>query len=75
MTARGWEILAAVAVARGAVWAWMAKYRPKAPCRWCRGQKKVGTSERWRERKCWRCGGTGERTVLGAGLFHGGWGK
>jgi hypothetical protein len=76
LTARGWELLAAVAGVRAAVWLWMARYRPTAPCRWCRGQKKVGTSKRWRERRCWRCGGTGQRTVWGARMLRGGrWGK
>jgi DnaJ-class molecular chaperone len=77
LTDRGWGILIAFAAAGVVVWAWRAKYRPKAPCLRCRGSKRVGTSKRWRDRKCKRCGGTGERMVLGAGLFNGGrgWGK
>jgi hypothetical protein len=72
VTARGWEILAAFAVGCVAYWAWMARYRPTAPCRWCRGRKKVGNRKRWRKRKrCRRCGGTGERTVWGAGFMGG----
>jgi hypothetical protein len=53
-------------------WLWMVIFRPIAPCRWCRGRKRVGTRKRWRERKyCKHCGDTGKRMVLGSGLFHG----
>jgi len=77
MTARGWEILLAVAGARGAVWLWMAIYRPTAPCRWCRGKRRAGNSKRWRDLDCSHCNNKRTRTTWGARLVRGGnrWGK
>jgi hypothetical protein len=77
LTARGWELLAAAAAVLVAVWVWRAIYRPTAPCRWCRGRKKVGSSKRWRKRTCRFCKDTpGERMTWGARMLRGGrWGK
>lgn len=77
LTARGWELLSAVAAVRVAVWFWMAIYRPVGPCRWCRGRSRAGSRARWRNLDCSHCGNSGQRTTWGARLVRGGrgWGK
>ena len=54
-----------------AVWAVRAIFWPFASCRWCngrRGRSPGSTSRRWG--KCWACGGSGQRQVLGSKALH-----
>lgn len=60
------------------LWLWRAIFRPKAPCRWCRGRRRAGNSRMWRDLKCSHCGDTGQRMRLSARIVRGqgrGWGK
>jgi hypothetical protein len=78
MMAQLWEAAAIVAVPFAAVWLGRAIFRPMAPCRWCRGRRRAGDSERWRNLNCSHCGNTGQRMTLGGRIVRGqgrGWGK
>ena len=59
------------------LWLGRAIFRPMAPCRWCRGRKRVGDRKRWRNLEWSHCD-KGERMRWGARLVRGqgrGWGK
>lgn len=69
----GWSVAAlTVLIAAGVAgrWLWKLWRRPWAPCRRCGGSGKNAGSTGKRYGRCGRCGGSGQRAVLGAGLFH-----
>jgi len=76
-----WTLLEVVSVVSSPFWIrwlWRAIFRPKGPCPDCRGRRRIGNSEMWRDSPyCERCGDKGEQMRLSARIVRGGrgWGK
>lgn len=65
------EVVGGIAAVLFADWFIRALFWPFGPCRWCKGRRgrNAGSSaKRWG--KCWRCGASGERQVLGSKAVH-----
>ncbi len=59
--------LAALGAYLLACWIW-----PYKVCSWCRGRSRATspTGRAFRDRRCWRCGGTGRTVRLGRRMFE-----
>jgi hypothetical protein len=66
----GQELLVTLAALAAIRWAVRAWFWPFAPCRACEGRKTNPGSTRKRYGMCKRCGGTGQRQVLGSKSVH-----
>jgi hypothetical protein len=66
----GTELLLTAGTITAARWAWHCWFHPFTQCRSCRGSKVNGGSTRRRYGMCRRCGGSGQRQVLGSRQVH-----